>query len=177
MYVDDRTHQLPDHGAALDVPARPSRAPGALPCGLIWLCSLPEHEVCRMPLAGVDCHSFSCSVVLLDAGVILCGTQSHPVSNMFSNATEPGRTQEAKSDVPYQRAARQTPIVLKCLNRKPDTSVCLIGVVGVDELLNHADHLWYVVCGLGLNCRSQGNSVSTMSLWNSVINLQMVAYR
>ena len=44
------------HDRALNVPARPSLAPGRLPVGLAFLLRLPEHEVVRILLCLLAAH-------------------------------------------------------------------------------------------------------------------------
>ena len=78
--INDRAHQLSDHCAALNVPAWSARAPWAVPCGLIWLGGLPEHKVCRMPLACIHCYPLAGFVVLLRVhGCITLAIESWPV--------------------------------------------------------------------------------------------------
>src|SRR4030095_2782032 len=54
VQVERRAEIFHGHRRALDVPARPSRAPRTLPRGLARLRALPEGEIARIALALVD---------------------------------------------------------------------------------------------------------------------------
>ena len=79
MDVYGRPHAVPDHGAALDVPAWPAWAPGALPLGFPLFGGLPQHKICSVALPAVHCHPIPCLVVVLQLreSVLFCVMVSH----------------------------------------------------------------------------------------------------
>ena len=61
-WMSKLAQHLAAHGRALDVPARPARAPGAGPLDLVGLAGLgafPQHEVQRVLLAVLHGHAFA----------------------------------------------------------------------------------------------------------------------
>ena len=54
--IETTAQILVGHGAAFDVPARPTRSPGAIPAGFAGFGALPECKIHRMALAVVHFH-------------------------------------------------------------------------------------------------------------------------
>ncbi len=65
MDVNDRPHDMANHGAALYVPSGPARAPRAVPGRLPSLGCLPQSKVCWRALAVVHSHTLTSTVVVL----------------------------------------------------------------------------------------------------------------
>jgi hypothetical protein len=69
MDVNNISHQLRNHAAALNVPAGPALPPGAGPGWLARLGGLPQSKVCGAALAGVNRHTLACAVVFLQGSM------------------------------------------------------------------------------------------------------------
>ena len=66
MYVDDRSHEFPDHSTALNVPPRAAGPPGGVPGGLPRLCRLPKGKIFGVTLPAIQGYPLSSPVVFLD---------------------------------------------------------------------------------------------------------------
>lgn len=134
MDVNDVTHELPDHCTALYVPAWPSLAPRAGPCGLSWLGCLPESKISWTPLAIINSNTLTGTIILLRTGsstaavvfsasssssvsVRGCGSGSHWLNGRSMDtctvrrAPEPGQTDDHNLAEMQPQSTRPHPAV------------------------------------------------------------------
>jgi len=130
MDVEIGAEMAPGHGAALDMPAGPAAAPGALPARLVGPGGLPEHEIGRVALIGRD----------LDAGA-----GDHVLARAAGKPAIGGEARHREEHVVPDWVPDWVP-----LGTRGD-----IGVAAGDQALDQPDHLGDVEGRAGLDIGGQ----------------------
>ena len=163
--VNDRSHELPNHGATLNVPPRAAWAPRRLPGRLPRLCGLPECEIFRALLAAVHGNSLtSPASVRREAFIVPSSKQCSPAylererervhaeTVLMMRQHSEGSISAHSAPVVLLLSPRKAPVVGQRRHIKEHIPFNSIGMAVADDRLDHGDDVVDVLRGL---CRSR----------------------